>query len=134
MRKVRNSIVADVMKTPVVTSGPEEDISRIASTMRNHKIGSIVITDNQRIVGILTKSDFVKIVEQVGMLLKEDLAKHFMARPVVTVQSDASVSEAVRLMRTNHIRHLVVLDKGLKMVGMLSFRDLMSAAREAMET
>ena len=68
------------------------------------------------------------------MLLKEDLAKHYMAKPVITVQSDAPVTDAIKLMRTNHIRHLIVLDKNLKMVGMLSSRDLMKVARESMET
>jgi CBS domain-containing protein len=122
------------MSAPVITSNPEEDISRIASAMQSHKIGSVVLMQDQRIVGILTESDFVKIVEKVGMLLKEDLAKHFMAKPVITVQSDASIADAIKLMRVNNVRHLIVLDKDLKMVGMLSSRDLMRAAGETMET
>jgi len=88
--------------------------------------------ENRRLVGILTQSDFVSIVEKVGMLLKEDLAKHFMAKPVLTVQSNASVAEAIRLMQENHIRHLIVLDKDLKIVGVVSSRDLMKTARESM--
>jgi len=126
--------VSEVMTTRVVTSSPEEDISRIATIMQHHRIGSVVIMENQRIVGILTERDFVRIVEKVGMLLKEDLAKHFMANPVITVQSDASVADAMKLMQTHHIRHLIVLDKDLKMVGMVSSRDLTKAAQENMET
>jgi CBS domain-containing protein len=118
------------MTTPVVTSSPDDQISRIASDMQRHKIGSVVIMKNRRIVGILTERDFVRIVEKVGMLLKEDLAKHHMTKPVITVQSDASVTDAIRLMRVNHVRHLVVLDSGLKMVGVISSRDLMKATRE----
>ncbi len=133
MRKLGRSTVADVMTTPVVTSSPEEDIIRIASTMQRHKIGSVVIVENQRIVGILTERDFVAIVEKVGMLLKKDLAKHYMVKPVITVQSDASVTDAIDLMQSNHVRHLVVLNKDLKMVGMVSSRDLAKAAQEAME-
>jgi CBS domain-containing protein len=131
---VKGPTVADIMSAPVITSDPEEDISRIASAMQRHKIGSVVLMQDKRIVGILTESDFVKIVEKVGMLLKEDLAKHFMAKPVITVQSDASITDAINLMRANNIRHLIVLDKDLKMVGMLSSRDLMKAARGPMET
>jgi len=133
MRKLRPSRVADIMTTPVVTSGPDDHISQVASFMLHHKIGSVVIMENRRIVGILTERDFVRIVEKVGMLLKEDLAKHYMAKPVVTVQSDATVTDAMKLMQANHIRHLIVLDKDLKMVGVISSRDLMRAARESME-
>ena len=133
MRKPRPRAVADIMTKSVVTCGPEDDISQIAASMQQHKIGSVVILEKGKIVGILTERDFVKIVEKVGMLLKADLAKHHMAKPVVTVRSDASVTDAIKLMQTNHIRHLVVLDKGLKMVGVISSRDLMKAARESME-
>jgi CBS domain-containing protein len=133
MRKLRPPTVADIMSPEVVTSGPEDHISQIASSMLHHKIGSVVILENRRIVGILTERDFVRIVEKVGMLLKEDLAKHHMAKPVITVQSDALVTDAIKLMRTNHVRHLIVLDGDLKMVGVISSRDLMKAARESME-
>jgi len=117
--------VADVMTAPVVTSGPEDHISRIAEEMLRHKIGSVVITDDRRIAGILTERDFVSVVQKVGMLLKEDLAKHHMVKPVITIQSDASTAQALELMQTNHVRHLIVLDKDLKMVGIVSSRDLM---------
>ena len=133
MRKLKPPRVADIMSKSVVTSSPEDHISRIASSMQKHQIGSVVIMENRRIAGILTERDFVRIVEKVGVLLKEDLAKHHMAKPVITVQSDASVIEAMKLMQTNHIRHLIVLDKDLKMVGVISSRDLMKAARESME-
>ena len=122
------------MSASVVASGPEDHVSQIATSMERHKIGSVVIMEGRRIVGILTERDFVRIVEKVGMLLKEDLAKHFMAKPVITVQSDASVADAIKLMQANHIRHLVVLDKDLKMAGVVSSRDLMKVARESMET
>ena len=117
--------VADVMTAPVVTSGPQDHISRIAEEMLRHRIGSVVIMDNRRIVGILTERDFVRVVQKVGMLLKEDLAKHYMVKPVITIQSDASTTEAIELMRMNHVRHLIVLDRDLRIVGMVSSRDLM---------
>ena len=133
MAQTRPYTVAEFMSTRIIASNPEEHVSKIASSMERNNVGSVVIMKNQRIVGILTERDFVRIVEKVGMLLKEDQAKHFMAKPVITVQADASITDAVKLMQTNHIRHLIVLDKDLKMVGVLSARDLMKAARESMD-
>ena len=121
------------MSSRLITSDPEDHISQIASSMQRHNVGSVVVVKNQRIVGILTERDFVRIVEKVGMLLQEDQAKHFMVNPVITVQSEASVMEAMRLMQANHVRHLIVLDKDLKMVGVISARDLMKAAVESTE-
>jgi len=132
MAKVREAKVGDFMSTNVITSDPEEHISKIATSMQRYNVGSVVIMKNQRIVGILTERDFVRIAEKVGMLLKEDLAKHFMSKPVITVQVDTSVTDAIKRMQSNHIRHLIVLDKDLRMVGVISARDLMEAAREPM--
>jgi len=133
MAHAKSHKVADFMSTRLITSDPEDHISQIASSMQRHNVGSVVVTKNQRIVGILTERDFVKIVEKVGMLLKEDQAKHFMANPVITVQSEAPVKDAIKLMQANHIRHLVVLNKDLRMVGIVSARDLMKAAVESTE-
>ena len=134
MPQVSRHVVADFMNRRVITSDPEDNISQIASTMDRHNVGSVVIMKDQRIVGILTERDFVRIVEKVGMLLKEDQAKHFMANPVITIQSDAPVTDAIKLMHANHIRHLIVLDKDLRMVGMISARDLMRTVRDPLET
>jgi len=133
MARSRPHTVADFMSKRVITSGPEDHVSQIASSMQRHNVGSVVIMKNRRIIGILTERDFVRIVEKVGMLLKEDQAKHFMAKPVVTVQSDTSLTDAMKLMQAHHIRHLIVLDKNLRMIGMISARDVMKVARESME-
>jgi len=133
MSEPRRLTVRDIMTAPVVTSGPDDDLSGVAAEMRRHRIGSVVIMENQKIVGILTERDFVRIVEQVGTLLKRNLAKHYMAKPVITVQLDTSIANAIKLMRKEHVRHLIVLNKDLEMVGVISSRDLMKTTGETME-
>jgi CBS domain-containing protein len=133
MSEPRRLTVRDIMTAPVVTSGPDDDLSGVAAEMRRHRIGSVVIMENQKIVGILTERDFVRIVEQVGTLLKRNLAKHYMAKPVITVQLDTSIANAIKLMRKEHVRHLIVLNKDLEMVGVISSRDLMKNTGETME-
>lgn len=125
MSQVRRLTAADIMTEHVVTSGPNEDLTGIAAEMQRHEIGSVVIVENRKIVGILTERDFVRIVEQVGMLLDKNLARDHMTKPVVTVQPDAPVADIIKLMREKHLRHLVVLDKNQKVAGIISSRDLM---------
>jgi CBS domain-containing protein len=97
--------------------------------MERHKIGSVVIVENRRVVGILTERDFVRIVKQ-GILLGRDRARHHMTTPVVTVRSDASVMDIIKLMRKKHVRHLPVLDRNRRLVGIVGSRDLMKVATE----
>jgi CBS domain-containing protein len=123
---------AGIMTENVVTSGPHDGLWRIATQMQRHNIGSIVITEKGKIVGILTERDFVRIVEQVGALLEKNLAIHHMSKPVLTVQSDTPLVEIIKLMREKHVRHVIVLDKKGEMAGIISSRDLMKVAKDIM--
>lgn len=88
MSQPRQLTAADIMTKHVVTKGPNDDLTRIAAEMQRHNIGSVVIVENRKPVGILTERDFVRIVEGVGALLEKSLAKHHMTTPVLGVQSD----------------------------------------------
>jgi CBS domain-containing protein len=120
------------MTENVVTGGPHDGLWRIATQMQRHNIGSVVITEKEKIVGILTERDFVRIVEQVGALLEKNLATHHMSKPVLTVRSDTPLVEVIKLMRAKHIRHLVVLNKAGGIAGVISSRDLMKVTSDIM--
>lgn len=132
MSQGRRLTAADIMTEHVVTSGPDDDLTGIAGDMQRHNIGSIVIVEHRKIVGILTERDFVRIVEQVGMLLNKNLARDHMTQPVITVQSDTPVTDIIKLMREKHVRHLIVLGKNGEVAGIISSRDLMKVATDAM--
>ena len=132
MSQPKRLTATDIMTKQVVTSGTDNDLSEIATEMQRHKIGSVAILENEKLVGIVTERDFVRIVEQVGLLLNRNLAKHHMTKPVVTVQSDTSVTDIIKLMREKQVRHLIVVDKTGKMVGIISSRDLMKVAKDVM--
>jgi CBS-domain-containing membrane protein len=130
MQPRKRLTAADIMTEPVVTAEPHDGLSRIATQMQRHNIGSIVIAEKGKMLGILTERDFVRIVEQVGALLEKNSALHHMSKPVITVQSDTSAADVVKLMREKHVRHLVVLDKAGGVAGIISSRDLMNAAAD----
>ena len=124
MSQAKVLTAADVMTRKVVTKGPSDDLARIATEMETKNIGSVVIAENKKVVGILTDRDLRKVVEKVGALLDKNLAKHYMARPVITVQTDTPISEVTKLMNEKHIRHVVVLDKNQMLAGVISLRDI----------
>jgi len=123
---------ADIMTTKVVSRGSQEDLTRIAVEMKRHQIGSVVIMDNKKLVGILTERDFVRVVERVGTFLERSLAKDHMTSPVFTVQSDAPLAEVTKLMAEKHVRHIIVLNKKREVAGIISSRDIMKATKEDM--
>jgi len=126
----RKLTAADIMTEHVVTSAPDDDLPGIAADMQRHNVGSVVIVENRKIVGILTERDFVRIVEQVGMLLHKNLAKDHMTQPVITVPSDTPLTDIVKLMREKHIRHVIVMGKNREVAGIISSRDLMKVTTD----
>ncbi len=132
MAQGKRLTTADIMTEHVVTGGPNDDLSRIAAEMGRHNIGSIVILENRKVVGILTERDFVRIVEQVGTLLNRNLVRDHMTQPVLTVQSDAPVADIAKLMKEKHVRHVIVLNKKQEVAGIISSRDLMKATEDGL--
>jgi CBS-domain-containing membrane protein len=132
MSEPKRLTAADIMTKTVVTRGPYDVLTRIAAEMERHKIGSVVIMENRKLLGILTERDFVRIVERVGTMLEKNLAKDHMTTPVYSVRTDASIVDIIKFMSEKHVRHLIVLDKKGEMAGIISSRDLMKAAKDVM--
>jgi CBS domain-containing protein len=126
----RSLTAADIMTKNVVTKDPNDSIGRIAAEMQHREIGSVVIVENQKLVGILTERDFVRIVERVGALLEKNLAKDHMSKPVITVQPDAPVADVMKIMSEKHVRHVIVLGKSREIAGIISSRDLLKVSKD----
>jgi CBS domain-containing protein len=116
--------VRNLMKSPIVSVGPEESLRRAAQVMREHGIGSVLIEEGDRVVGILTERDVMHAVAELGDLERASVSDH-MTSPVVTAPPNWDVAVAATKMSDNNIRHLVVAEQG-RALGVLSVRDVMS--------
>jgi CBS domain-containing protein len=130
MSQTKKLSASDIMTKDVLTCDQNEDLSRIAAEMGRKNVGSIVITEKRDIIGILTERDFVRIVESTGILLAKNRAKHHMSKPVLTAPSTASVADIVKIMRQNHVRHVVIVGTNGELAGIISSRDLLKARVE----
>jgi len=129
MSSLRRLRSAEIMIEHVVTARPTDSLSKIGTLMERHRIGSVVIVQNRRVVGILTERDFSRIAGR-GFMLGRDRVQHHMTKPVVTVRSDSSLEDVIKLMRKKHVRHVPVLDRKRRLVGIISSRDLMNIASD----
>jgi CBS domain-containing protein len=59
-------VVKEVMTTSPITIGPDAPITEAAELMIRHKIGCLVVTEGDRMVGVLTESDFVSAIANVA--------------------------------------------------------------------
>jgi len=119
--------VSDIMVRRVVTARPNTSLTDIAKLMRKNRIGSVIIVKDKRPVGILTESDFIRLVAR-GCDMKQASANAFMNRNVVTCDPSITVIDALMIMRTERIRHLPVV-RNKKLVGVISIRDIIAATQ-----
>ncbi|WP_331235618.1 CBS domain-containing protein [Natronorarus salvus] len=114
--------VTDVMSSPVETVTADATAAEAAVRCREKSIGSLVVVDDERVAGIVTSDDFVRLLGETsdpeGRRLHE-----FMASEVVTVDADVSVGDAVRSMFDHGIARLVVVE-GEEPVGLVSTDDV----------
>ena len=117
--------VRDVMTQVVLTAETGTTIAEAASLMAQRRVGSTLVVDDQRLLGIFTERDIVKALSQDASATHQAIG-HWMTRNPQTISSDATVDEALRRMLDGGFRHLPVVD-GERMVGMISMRDLSRA-------
>lgn len=119
--------VREIMVRKVITAKPTTNLTDAARLMRKSRIGSVIIVRSGKPVGILTESDFIRLVAR-GTDMKNGLAQDFMNRNVITCDPSITVVDALMLMRSGRIRHLPVVKKG-RLVGVISIRDLIAATQ-----
>jgi CBS domain-containing protein len=111
------------MSTKVITVNASEKVGTALRLMVKHKIGSVVVVEKGKPVGILTERD-VSIRIAKGQNPRGLLLKKMMSKPLVTIRPSMEVWEAVELMVRNDILRMPVID-GDKLVGMVTERDIL---------
>jgi CBS domain-containing protein len=126
-------LVKDVMTSPVVTVDEDAPSNKIAKLMDENNLGCVIITSNaKKPVGIITERDLVKRVLSKNVVPDTIKAKGIMTSPLVTIEPEATISEAARRMSRLDIRRLGVVYKG-NLVGLISSRDILGVMPELIE-
>jgi CBS domain-containing protein len=125
-------LVKDVMSSPVVTLDEDETSNKVANLMEENELGCVILTKNGKPVGIITERDLVIRVLAKNIAPDTVKAKEIMTAPLLTIQPEATISEAARRMSRLNIRRLGVIYKG-NLVGLLSSKDILGVMPELIE-
>lgn len=118
--------VREIMTPSVISVEGSSTVSEAAKVMVEREVGSVIVTEAGRPVGILTERDVLKRVVMRGLDPSKTKVKEVMSSPLVTVSADAYITDAGRLMAERNIRRLVVLEGG-RMVGVITQKDVCRA-------
>jgi CBS domain-containing protein len=121
--------VKDAMHKGVEWVGPETPIAELARLMRDQDVGSIPIGENDRLVGMVTDRDIVcKGLAEDGFDARKATARDVMTAGIHCCREDDDLAKAVRHMEDLKVRRLPVINKKMRMVGMLSVGDVGQSA------
>ena len=121
--------VGEVMTRRVVTIPSTATAQEASELMDRENIGSLVVVEEARPVGIITERDLVRKVLARRRDPKEVKVSEIMSRPLIYVTPDAFLSEAAGLMGRHNIRRLPVIE-GDRLVGIITMYDVIRHYRE----
>ena len=113
--------ITEIMTKAAVTDRPDDSLEAAARKMWEQQTGSLLVTDGEDLVGIVTERDILRAVATAAPL--DTPLSAVMSKDLITVDPGTSLRDAARIMTEKWIRHLPVLEAG-KLVGIVSQRDL----------
>jgi CBS domain-containing protein len=115
--------LGDFMSREVLSVAPEDTIGEAAQLMADANVGSSVVLEHGRLIGILTERDLLRAMAQ-RVHPSEARVREWMTAEPMAVSESTTADEAARLMVENGFRHLPVVD-GDRTLGVVSLRDVM---------
>lgn len=115
--------VREIMTIEVATASPDSTLEEVASMMKEEDAGAIPVLDNDQLVGIITDRDIVLRCIAEGKDPTETNVEDILTDNLFTIEPDADLDEAARLMSERQIRRLPVVEDG-ELLGVISLGDI----------
>jgi CBS domain-containing protein len=118
--------VGSIVRDPVSAVLLSTHVSDVARIMVEQNVGSVVVIRDYEPLGIITERDIIERIVLANKNINEIVAQEIMTAPLLTIDSNRTVEEALAIMHNNHLRRLVVVNSE-KLVGIVTERRLLLA-------
>jgi signal-transduction protein with cAMP-binding, CBS, and nucleotidyltransferase domain len=115
--------VRSFVKTDPLMIDANESVLKAAQMMRERRAGNILVLINGEPKGILTERDVLNRVAADDLVASTVSVRKIMTSPMISIEADEPLSEAVKLMAKHRIRTLFVTENG-KPLGLLNMRSI----------
>lgn len=119
-------LVRDIMAKNIKTVRTDDSVHDAVVKMNKFDVGSVIVMNNNRPVGIITSKNILTRVVEPRLDAGIVHAKDIMSSPLITIEPDAAVEDAAKIMAQKRIKKLAVMDKD-KILGILSTSDIVRA-------
>ena len=115
--------VRDVMVKEVITVDKDSTVKEAVDVMNEFQIGSLIVLERGKAVGIVTERDFLRRVLAKAKDVMNTKVREIMTTPLVVVEPSMDLEDAVKLMFQSKIKKLAVVDAN-KLVGIVTLTDI----------
>ena len=122
-------VLQDKPQHAIHTITPDETVLKAISLMADKGIGALVVTHEDKVVGILSERDYTRKIALMERTSFNTTVNEIMTAKVLTITRTATVEDCLELMTDKHLRHLPVVENE-RLIGLISIGDLVKAAME----
>lgn len=107
----------------VVSIQPQATIAEACRLFAEHRIGAVLVMEDDRVVGVFSERDTVRALAQHGGRALDIPLSEVMTRDVLTCSPEDSIDDIMGVMTARRVRHLPVVDEG-RLIGIISIGDV----------
>jgi CBS domain-containing protein len=137
MKKTTNAIrfetrvpLREIMNRKLTTTGIGATVAKAAKAMCHDEVGSVIILDHNKPIGIVTEEDIACKVVALDLKPSTVHVNDIMSTPLITVSADKTAGDAAKMMVKHKVRRLPVVDDNNKVIGIVTVRDLLAVSNE----
>jgi CBS domain-containing protein len=120
------AVLGEMMSRNLLAVAPEDTLGEAAERMTEEGVGSAVVLDAGRLIGILTERDVLRAAA--GRVHSSDArVREWMTSDPIVAREETTATESLEIMMANGFRHLPIVEEG-RVVGIVSIRDVMAAS------
>lgn len=120
--------VKDILKSKkvgILTIAPDATVLAAIELMAEKNVGSLLVMEGDKLVGIITERDYSRKVILAGKSSSNTLVKEIMTQKLVVIQPSSTIEECMVLMIENSVRYLPVIEDG-KAIGVISIGNVVN--------
>ena len=110
----------------ILSIGPDETVFDAIQKMADNNVGSLIVTQGEKLIGIITERHYARNVFLKGRSSPKTTVREIMSTHVVCARPEQSVEECMAVMTDKAVRHLPVLENK-QLIGVISIGDLVKS-------
>ena len=116
--------IEDIMTKNIITSNIKCSIYEVSLLMKNYNIGFIPITEQNKVIGVITDRDIVIKAISNSSNTNTNI-ENYITKKIIYLEQNHDIEDCLKLMSKHKVKRIIITNKG-KMIGIISISDIIN--------